>query len=798
MGSSAFTGLGEGNAGLKRLVRQNNTFAVGDVLRLDNGGTYVTALADSVANSEVVGVVEDRTSTSFTLVYSGEIDLTTWGEGIAEGQAYFLQKVYNDGNLDTQPPSASGTIKKTVLIGGTNNRGVVVNMLGLVNGVDSDDLVDLEGIQPVGTVIPYAGPISTAGDLPDGWLMCDGSQFSSVTYPELALLLGETYGTISANLYTLPDLRARTPIGLNTTIAGVIEKSVDFGNYTIGSNGGQETVALGETEIPMHYHDMQMEVFMDDVMVDNYQGPHESIDGATYSYSGGVAETNQIDSQGPVIGDDWGTLSDDGDFALVDWGKTDGVVCGKHHSSAGQAHDNLQPYLTLNYIIRAKKQASAAILTVNIQDLADVDNSHSCNSYCVNDTCHTPRQGDSLVFNGSKSNNGELNVGHGTDKFVVTSTSNYDKNSIINGNFDIWQRDTSFSSEEVNTAGRLWLADMWNFGKHSSTSSKHTISKGGGDTDISKSPWDMGASSVPGKNFLEVYTTVPKSEMSSADYVHLNYFIEGHDMRPLWGAKCMTLSFFVRGKTVGTYSVAFRNKAFTMSFVSEYTISQANKWEWKTITVPIPEWGERDSWNFGNDTGMRISWTIAGGTNHQTSTINSWLVGSNVIQSNNQVNGVSQMDTTTEKTFQISQVQLESGSVATPFQQMRLQDEIARCERYYEKSYELATVPGTATSRGRINENDWVISPTAHISTTFRTRKMATPTVTIYNPTDGVKGSYNMTHMESGSDANHFVTSTYASETNIYSITRDTSLSTLNSGYKNKIAFHYVSESPLG
>jgi len=791
MGSSAFTGLGAGNSGLKRLIRQDNDFNPGDVLRL-NGSTYTKASANSIDEAEVVGVVEDSTASSFTIVYSGEIDLSEMGS-VVSGQAYFLQKT-PAGSIDIQPPSATGTIKKTVLIGSNDNKGIVVNYLGLVNGIESDDLVNLEGIQPVGTIIPYAGPISQTSQIPEGWLLCDGSQFNSVTYPSLANLLQDTYGAIEGNLYKLPDLRARTPMGINLT-NDATSKNAAFGTYNVGSEGGEEQHGLTDLEIPLHTHNISTDVFMDDVMTENNHPVYESIDGITYS-SDGQGTTQKIDNQGPIIGDDWASLgdNDDGDYALI---KYSNFVCGNHNNGAGQHHNNLQPYLTVNYLIRAKKEASAGILTVNLQDLADVDNTHNCGSSCIDGNCNIPRQGDSLIFNGSPSSFGELNVGHGSDKFVVTSVNSYDKNVIINGNFDIWQRNTSFSSEETNTSGRLWLADMWNFGKHSSTSSRHTISKiTSGDADISKSPWDMGASMVPGNNFLQIYTTTPKSTMASQDYVHLNYFVEGNDMRPLWSAKCMSLSFFIRSKTVGTYSVAFRNWQFGRSYVATYNINQANTWEWKTITVPIPEWSDRSNWNFNDDTGLRITWTLAGGSDYATLSTNTWLSG-NAIHSTNQVNGVGTVDTSSTASFQISQVQLESGSVSTPFQQMRLQDEIARCERYYEKSYELNTVPGTATSRGRINENDWVISPTAHISTTFRTRKMTTPTVTIYNPSNGDKNSYAMTHMESGSDTHHVVLSTYTSETNIYSITRDTTQTTLNSGYKNKITFQYVAVAPL-
>ena len=792
MGSSAFSGLGSGNAGIKRTVRQMNSFSIGDVLRFDGeGGSYTKASADTLANAEVVGVVEDSTSSSFTIVFSGEIDLSGWADTVIPSKVYFLQKT-PVGKLDVSPPTATGTIKKTVMIGSNDDKGIIVNYLGLVNGIDSEDLVDLEGVQPVGSIMPYGGIINAPSDIPDGWLLCDGSQFSSVEYPELSTLIQNTYGTIEGLLYRLPDLRARTPIGINTN-NDATEKEDAFETRVIGSSGGAENHPLGIDEIPSHDHSQKIKVYMDEASNSNSSWYNSRIDGVTYSVDGD-GDTVQINYDGPIISNDWTELGpgDDGDYGLIQF------PLPQANAGGGEMHNNMQPYLTINYIIRAKKQAQAAILTVNLQDLADVDNNHSCANSCIDNNCNSPRQGDTVIFNGSPSNSGTLNVGHGTDKFVVTSSNNYDRNVIINGNFNVWQRGTSWTGSEADITGRLWTADRWNYAKSSTMSAVNSIVQqtSSGD-DITKSPWSLDASSVPGLRFLEIRTTTPKSTIASSDYVHLNYFIEGNDMRPLWSARCMTLSFFVRSKTTGTYSFAVRNSFFSRSYVSEYTISQQNTWEWKTITIPLPESSDRGNWNFDEDTGMRLTWTIAGGSDYQTTTPNTWLEGGNAVHTSNQVNGVGTVDTSSTTTFQISQVQLESGSVATPFQEMRIADEITRCERYYEKSYQLETLPGTATSRGRINENDWVISPTAHISTTFRTRKQRTPDVTIWNPSTGDKNSYTMTHKESGSDTNHVVSSVHASETNIYSITRDLTQSTLNSGYKNKLAFQYEAEAEL-
>ena len=105
-------------------------------------------------------------------------------------------------------------------------------------------------------------------------------------------------------------------------------------------------------------------------------------------------------------------------------------------------------------------------------------------------------------------------------------------------------------------------------------------------------------------------------------------------------------------------------------------------------------------------------------------------------------------------------------------------------------------MPGTVTGRGRQTENDWVISNTAHFNTKFERRMRNEPEVVIWNPATGAKDSFSMIHRESGSSVNHAVNvpgGVGKSTTNIYHITR-TNASTLNSGFRNKIQFHYTAD----
>jgi microcystin-dependent protein len=90
-------------------------------------------------------------------------------------------------------------------------------------------------------------PVTTP---PAGYLICNGSTFSSVTYPDLATLLGDTYGTHSGTNYYLPDFRGRSPIGTGTP-------SPDDGSgyaFSLGQKFGESRHTQTVAEMPSHAH----------------------------------------------------------------------------------------------------------------------------------------------------------------------------------------------------------------------------------------------------------------------------------------------------------------------------------------------------------------------------------------------------------------------------------------------------------------------------------------------------------------------------------------------------------------
>lgn len=153
---------------------------------------------------------------------------------------------------------------------------------------------------PAGMLAPFAGSAA-----PTGWLLCAGQTVSRNEYKALYDAIGTTYGAgDGSTTFALPDLRGRVPVGLdnmNGTDAGRLSAS-----NTLGGSGGAETHTLATTEMPAHTH--------------------------TVSNVSGGTVTRQFAALG----------TDSNVFTTVTTSSTGG----------GGAHNNMQPYMLLNYIIK--------------------------------------------------------------------------------------------------------------------------------------------------------------------------------------------------------------------------------------------------------------------------------------------------------------------------------------------------------------------------------------------------------------------------------------------------------------
>jgi hypothetical protein len=157
--------------------------------------------------------------------------------------------------------------------------------------------------------------------------------------------------------------------------------------------------------------------------------------------------------------------------------------------------------------------------------------------------------------------------------------------------------------------------------------------------------------------------------------------IEGFNVADLgWGtanAQTVTLSFWVRSSLTGTFGGSLLNQDGSRSYPFSYTISAANTWEQKSITVTGSTSG---TWNTTNSTGMYVTFGLGVGSTY-SGTAGAWA-SSLVISAT----GATSVVGTSGATFYITGVQLEKGSTATSFDYRPYGTELALCQRYFQKS----------------------------------------------------------------------------------------------------------------
>lgn len=161
------------------------------------------------------------------------------------------------------------------------------------------------GMAPTGVVLPFAGAAA-----PSGWLLCDGSAVSRTTYSSLFTAISTAYGVgDGSTTFNLPDLRGRVAGGKDNMGGTAASRLTTAGSgvdgATLGASGGAQTHTLTANQMPSHTH--------------NYVG------GANAAGSGTVGAAGQ---------------------------SANGYVMATLGAGADQAHNNTQPTLVLNYIIK--------------------------------------------------------------------------------------------------------------------------------------------------------------------------------------------------------------------------------------------------------------------------------------------------------------------------------------------------------------------------------------------------------------------------------------------------------------
>jgi len=258
------------------------------------------------------------------------------------------------------------------------------------------------------------------------------------------------------------------------------------------------------------------------------------------------------------------------------------------------------------------------------------------------------------------------------------------KNKIINGAMTIAQRGTSFPA----VAGNTYTVDRWKALAGNTSTAVVTASL------QSDAP-----STNEFQNSIRLTVTTADTSIAAGDVWGISQEVEGFNVRDLIG-KTFTLSFWVRSSKTGAHCVSFRNGVADRSYVAEYSILSANTWEFKTITVSggLITAG---TWNWTNGTGLSAGFCMASGVTFQTAP-NAWQTG-NFLATSNQVNCLD----TIGNIFAITGVQLEVGPVATNFEHRPIGQELALCQRYFERTIATAYQSSTAARAVTVSPIYW-------------------------------------------------------------------------------------------
>ena len=236
------------------------------------------------------------------------------------------------------------------------------------------------------------------------------------------------------------------------------------------------------------------------------------------------------------------------------------------------------------------------------------------------------------------------------------------RNLLINSAMQVAQRGTSSSSAGYQTVDRFRFTSS-DMDQLAFTQSQDTTGPSGFT------------------NSYKITVTTPETTTEAEEQLYMFQTIEAQNLQQLgYGtsdAKQLTLSFWVKSSVTGAYCVAFYQNDGNRLITSTYSISSANTWEYKTITIDGDTSG---TINNDNGAGLELYFFLSVGPDRKTTDSTSWGTWTAAKFGYGQVADVA---ATSSATWQITGVQLEVGDTATPFEHRSYSDQLQACQRYF-------------------------------------------------------------------------------------------------------------------
>jgi hypothetical protein len=296
------------------------------------------------------------------------------------------------------------------------------------------------------------------------------------------------------------------------------------------------------------------------------------------------------------------------------------------------------------------------------------------------------------------------------------------KNDIVNGNFDVWQRGTSFvNPTPVNLAP---TADKW------------SVLRTGSLATITREDFTLGQTDVP--HFPKHYY---RSNLSIGGTFSGHFAILGQRIGKVTkhAGKSYTLSFWAKADATKDIAIEFVQHFGTGGSPSPLVVGDnfnqslrkvtlTTLWQKFVITMDWPS----------------ISGKTLGTINNNFSAVFLWQSGGAAYDARTDTLGLQ------NGIFDFAQVQFEEGSTAYGFVQEDFEDTLRKCQYFYRKSYNVDTAPGSITTQGTLTTHVGSPSGVAHSSGTQDSlidlrddfdNMLGVPTVTFYSPNTGASGN---------------------------------------------------------
>jgi hypothetical protein len=240
--------------------------------------------------------------------------------------------------------------------------------------------------------------------------------------------------------------------------------------------------------------------------------------------------------------------------------------------------------------------------------------------------------------------------------------------------------DFGFKNRIINGA---MVIDQWNAGASiTPTTTVYSIDRWKATVNVaSKASFDQTTTAPTGFTNSMLVTSLSAYSVAAADTITYRQQIEGFNIADLaWGtasAATITVSFWVRSSLTGTFGGSVKNGGSSRSYPFTYTISVADTWEQKSVTIAGDTSG---TWPTDNTSGLILSFAIGVGST-TSGTAGAWATANY-----NSATGATSVVGTNGATFYITGVQLEKGSTATSFDYRPYGTELQLAQRYYYSS----------------------------------------------------------------------------------------------------------------